>query len=93
MTVRAAAVLVAAAALALLLPGWAAAEWTLTKKGSVVTYDARSLMIDGKRDLFFSGAIHYPRSPPEVRSHARDSLADEPNEMQSRRAAAGRLVG
>ncbi|KXG36088.1 beta-galactosidase 12 [Sorghum bicolor] len=66
MTVRAAAVLVAAAALALLLPGWAAAEWTLTKKGSVVTYDARSLLIDGKRDLFFSGAIHYPRSPPEV---------------------------
>jgi hypothetical protein len=68
MTVRAAAVLVATAALALLLPGWAAAEWSLTKKGSVVTYDGRSLMIDGKRDLFFSGAIHYPRSPPEVRS-------------------------
>ncbi|ONM23190.1 Beta-galactosidase 11 [Zea mays] len=66
MTVRAAAVLVATAALALLLPGWAAAEWSLTKKGSVVTYDGRSLMIDGKRDLFFSGAIHYPRSPPEM---------------------------
>nr|CAB3454079.1 unnamed protein product [Digitaria exilis] len=64
--VQAAAVLAAAAALALLLPGWAAAEWTLTKKGSIVTYDGRSLMIDGKRDLFFSGAIHYPRSPPEL---------------------------
>uniref|UniRef100_K3ZQT2 Beta-galactosidase n=1 Tax=Setaria italica TaxID=4555 RepID=K3ZQT2_SETIT len=64
--VRAAAVLVAAAALAILLPGWAAAEWSLTKKGSIVTYDGRSLMIDGKRDLFFSGAIHYPRSPPEM---------------------------
>ncbi|XP_039792361.1 beta-galactosidase 12-like isoform X2 [Panicum virgatum] len=64
--VRAAAVLVAAAALAILLPGWAAAAWTLTKKGTIVTYDARSLMIDGKRDLFFSGAVHYPRSPPEL---------------------------
>ena len=80
--VRAAAVLVAAAALAILLPGWAAAAWTLTKKGTIVTYDARSLMIDGKRDLFFSGAIHYPRSPPEVRSPrpSRAILpADEPN--------------
>jgi hypothetical protein len=67
--VRAAAVLAAAAALALLLPGWAAAEWKLSKKGSVVTYDERSLLIDGKRDLFFSGAIHYPRSPPEVHAH------------------------
>ncbi|OEL28695.1 Beta-galactosidase 12 [Dichanthelium oligosanthes] len=63
--VRAVAVLVAAA-VALLLPGWAAAEWNLTTKGTIVTYDGRSLMIDGKRDLFFSGAIHYPRSPPEM---------------------------
>jgi hypothetical protein len=67
--VRAAAVLAAAAALALLLPGWAAAEWKFTKKGSVVTYDERSLLIDGNRDLFFSGAIHYTRSPPEVHAH------------------------
>uniref|UniRef100_A0A0E0IN08 Beta-galactosidase n=1 Tax=Oryza nivara TaxID=4536 RepID=A0A0E0IN08_ORYNI len=61
----AAAVAAALLAAALLLPG-AAAEWTLTKKGTVVSYDERSLMIDGKRDLFFSGAIHYPRSPPEM---------------------------
>lgn len=31
-----------------------------------VTYDARSLMINGKRKLFFSGSIHYPRSTVEV---------------------------
>ncbi|KAM7264817.1 hypothetical protein ACFE04_002500 [Oxalis oulophora] len=31
-----------------------------------VTYDGRSLMINGKRDLFFSGSIHYPRFPPEM---------------------------
>lgn len=31
-----------------------------------VTYDARSLMINGRRQLFFSGSIHYPRSTVEV---------------------------
>ncbi|CAI8616832.1 unnamed protein product [Vicia faba] len=30
-----------------------------------VTYDSRSLLINGKRELFFSGSIHYPRSVPE----------------------------
>ncbi|KAL6846042.1 hypothetical protein ACP4OV_023490 [Aristida adscensionis] len=62
----AAALVVALAAALALLPGPAAAGWSLTKKGTVITYDERSLMIDGKRDLFFSGAIHYPRSPPEM---------------------------
>lgn len=33
-----------------------------------VTYDSRSLIINGKRELIFSGSIHYPRSPPEVSS-------------------------
>ncbi|KAL9244854.1 hypothetical protein vseg_018575 [Gypsophila vaccaria] len=28
-----------------------------------VTYDARSIMIDGKRELLFSGSVHYPRLP------------------------------
>ena len=32
-----------------------------------VTYDGRSLIINGKRELLFSGSIHYPRSTPEVR--------------------------
>ncbi|KAK1633099.1 hypothetical protein QYE76_007414 [Lolium multiflorum] len=64
MTAAAAVLLLAAAAL---LAGAASgSKWTFTKKGSVVTYDERSLLIDGRRDLFFSGAIHYPRSPPEM---------------------------
>lgn len=32
-----------------------------------VTYDARSMIINGKRELLFSGSIHYPRTQPEVR--------------------------
>ncbi|PPD87890.1 hypothetical protein GOBAR_DD15162 [Gossypium barbadense] len=31
-----------------------------------VTYDSRSLLVNGKRMLFFSGSIHYPRSPPDA---------------------------
>lgn len=32
----------------------------------VVTYDGRSLIINGSRELLFSGSIHYTRSPHEV---------------------------
>ncbi|XP_057419839.1 beta-galactosidase 6-like [Lotus japonicus] len=31
-----------------------------------VTYDGRSLIIDGQRKLLFSGSIHYPRSTPQM---------------------------
>ncbi|KAG2703152.1 hypothetical protein I3843_06G116500 [Carya illinoinensis] len=31
-----------------------------------VTYDGRSLIINGKRELLFSGSIHYTRSTPEM---------------------------
>ncbi|CAL5402278.1 unnamed protein product [Camellia sinensis] len=31
-----------------------------------VTYDGRSLIINGTRELLFSGSIHYPRSTPEM---------------------------
>lgn len=31
-----------------------------------VTYDGRSLIVNGARELLFSGSIHYPRSQPEV---------------------------
>ncbi|KAJ4713749.1 Beta-galactosidase [Melia azedarach] len=34
--------------------------------GGEVTYDSRSLIIDGQRRILFSGSIHYPRSPPEM---------------------------
>lgn len=35
-------------------------------RGGDVTYDGRSLIIDGQRKILFSGSIHYPRSTPEV---------------------------
>ncbi|MQM21984.1 hypothetical protein Taro_055029 [Colocasia esculenta] len=35
-------------------------------KGPGVTYDGRSLIVNGKRGIFFAGAIHYPRSTPEM---------------------------
>ncbi|WOH03682.1 hypothetical protein DCAR_0623081 [Daucus carota subsp. sativus] len=31
-----------------------------------ITYDARSLIINGSRELLFSGSIHYPRTQPEM---------------------------
>ena len=39
-----------------------------------VTYDHRSLIIDGRRKLFLSASIHYPRSVPAV-SHPSISLS------------------
>ena len=33
---------------------------------SEVTYDGRSLIIDGHRKILFAGSIHYPRSTPQV---------------------------
>ncbi|XP_060198279.1 beta-galactosidase 16-like isoform X1 [Lycium barbarum] len=34
--------------------------------GANVTYDGRSLIIDGQRKMLFSGSIHYPRSTPDM---------------------------
>ncbi|XP_061361865.1 beta-galactosidase 16-like [Gastrolobium bilobum] len=34
--------------------------------GDNVTYDGRSLIIDGQPKILFSGSIHYPRSTPEM---------------------------
>ncbi|CAK7346942.1 unnamed protein product [Dovyalis caffra] len=34
--------------------------------GSSVTYDSRSLLINGKHKILFSGSIHYPRSTPQM---------------------------
>ncbi|ONM04238.1 Beta-galactosidase [Zea mays] len=62
----AAAALVAVAALALALAPGAAAKWQRTRNGTVVSYDRRSLMFDGHREIFLSGSIHYPRSPPDM---------------------------
>ena len=30
-----------------------------------VTFDERSAFVDGERQLMLSGAVHYPRVPPE----------------------------
>lgn len=38
------------------------------EKTKGVTYDARSMIVNGERELLFSGSIHYPRMPPEVTS-------------------------
>ncbi|PAN36604.1 hypothetical protein PAHAL_6G296200 [Panicum hallii] len=56
----------AALAVALMMASGAAAAWELTKKGTVISYDRRSLMVDGRREIFFSGSIHYPRSPSDM---------------------------
>lgn len=34
--------------------------------GRNVTYDGRSLIVDGQHKILFSGSIHYPRSTPEM---------------------------
>ncbi|CAL0334194.1 unnamed protein product [Lupinus luteus] len=38
----------------------------LNNSKKTVTYDGRSLIINGKRELLFSGSIHYTRSTPEM---------------------------
>ncbi|KAK4780301.1 hypothetical protein SAY87_016407 [Trapa incisa] len=40
--------------------------WVGTSGGANVTYDHRSLIIDGQRKLVISASIHYPRSVPEM---------------------------
>ncbi|KAE9608968.1 putative beta-galactosidase [Lupinus albus] len=37
-----------------------------TVHGGNVTYDGRSLIINGEHKILFFGSIHYPRSTPEV---------------------------
>ncbi|XP_010530895.1 PREDICTED: beta-galactosidase 11-like [Tarenaya hassleriana] len=36
------------------------------KKNAGVTYDGTSLIINGKRELLYSGSVHYPRSTPDM---------------------------
>lgn len=38
----------------------------ITINGNIVTYDRRSLIINGQRKLLISASIHYPRSVPAV---------------------------
>jgi len=39
-----------------------------------VSYDGRSLIIDGQRKLLISASIHYPRSVPAVTLHTTPSF-------------------
>lgn len=46
-----------------------ASAYAKKAKDPVVMYDARSLIINGSRELLFSGSIHYPRSTPDVSNY------------------------
>ena len=50
----------------LLLLGLLLAAAVGSSSGGNVTYDGRSLIIDGQHKILFSGSIHYPRSTPQV---------------------------
>ncbi|KAF7024890.1 hypothetical protein CFC21_037156 [Triticum aestivum] len=76
MSMAAAAAAITAVLLAALMARASAAAagrvWADEEKGAhngtarrQVTYDGRSLMLDGARRMLFSGDIHYPRSTPE----------------------------
>ncbi|XP_009631007.1 beta-galactosidase 13-like [Nicotiana tomentosiformis] len=52
--------------LALALLSFFVASAIADEKPRGVTYDGRSMIINGNRELLFSGSIHYPRSPPEM---------------------------
>lgn len=51
------------------------------KKSKGVTYDGTSLIINGKRELLYSGSVHYPRSTPDVST---SSIRLLPNQKQER---------
>jgi hypothetical protein len=42
--------------------------FTFVNAAGNVTYDGRSLIINGQRKLLISASIHYPRSVPAVSS-------------------------
>ena len=44
--------------------------------GGEVTYDGRSLIINGQRQILLSGSIHYPRSTPQVSLKSLSSSSD-----------------
>ncbi|CAL0317944.1 unnamed protein product [Lupinus luteus] len=49
-----------------------------------VTYDGRSLIIDGNHRILFSGSIHYPRSTPEFDFSGRRDLVRFIKEIQKK---------
>lgn len=51
----------------LLLAAIVAFSLAASSANAAVSYDHRSLVINGRRRILISGSIHYPRSTPEVR--------------------------
>ena len=49
-----------------LLAAFLAASLLASAANAAVSYDHRSLLINGRRSILISGSIHYPRSTPEV---------------------------
>jgi len=49
-----------------LLAAFLAASLLASAANAAVSYDHRSLVINGRRRILISGSIHYPRSTPEV---------------------------
>lgn len=50
----------------ILLIVFLAAALLASAANAAVSYDHRSLVINGRRRILISGSIHYPRSAPEV---------------------------
>ncbi|GJN14478.1 hypothetical protein PR202_gb01313 [Eleusine coracana subsp. coracana] len=83
---------VAAVLLGLVMMGTAAAagsvQWWQEGPGvpGEVTYDHRSLVINGTRRMLFSGEIHYPRSTPElvVQENCRETQRSADRQSSSR---------
>ncbi|KAB1221090.1 Beta-galactosidase 16 [Morella rubra] len=48
-----------------------------------VTYDGRSLIVDGQHRILFSGSIHYPRSTPEFDFSGRGDIVRFIKEVQA----------
>jgi beta-galactosidase len=53
---------------ALLAAFLSAASLFASPANAAVSYDHRSLVINGRHRILISGSIHYPRSTPEVSS-------------------------
>jgi len=49
-----------------LLAAFLAASLLASAANAAVSYDHRSLLINGRRSILISGSIHYPRSTPEM---------------------------
>lgn len=44
-------------------------SWLASACTASVSYDHRSIIINGRKRILISGSIHYPRSTPEVLTH------------------------